>query len=96
MHEDSTGTIGDEMPTLVVPLTYAEATQQLRRDVYGYKGIPSSTGVVVEHDSQPRPRGLALLTYDLDIEECVVGVIFRSRLHGMFEVVCTQTKTGVP
>ncbi|MCU1531798.1 MAG: putative amidophosphoribosyltransferase [Arthrobacter sp.] len=37
---------GHEMPAVVVPLTYAGATLQSRRDVYNYKGSPPADGAV--------------------------------------------------
>ena len=43
-----------QMPGLVVPLTYAGATPQSRRDVYGYKAAPPNTWAV---------RRLSILMY---------------------------------
>lgn len=37
---------GTEMPDLVLPLTYAGATEQSRRDVYDYKGTPQNLAAV--------------------------------------------------
>lgn len=37
---------GDEMPAVVVPLTYAGGTSQSKRDVYNYKGTPPAEGAV--------------------------------------------------
>lgn len=45
---------GELMPGLVVPLTYAGATPQSRRDVYGYKADPPNTWAV---------RRLSILMY---------------------------------
>lgn len=45
---------GDQMPGLVVPLTYAGATPQSRRDVYGYKASPPNNWAV---------RRLSILMY---------------------------------
>lgn len=37
---------GGDMPALVLPLTYAGATEQSRRDVYDYKGTPQNVAAV--------------------------------------------------
>lgn len=37
---------GDELPELVVPLTYAGSTGQSKHDVYKYKDVPPSSGAV--------------------------------------------------
>lgn len=47
-------TLGDEYPDIVVPLTYAGATAQSNRDVYGYKDVPPNAGGV---------RRLSILVY---------------------------------
>ena len=38
----ATRRFGVEMPDVVLPLTYAGATEQSRRDVYDYKGTPQN------------------------------------------------------
>jgi hypothetical protein len=48
------GSFSSEMPDFVVPLTYAGATEQSRRDVYDYKGTPANSSAV---------RRLSILTY---------------------------------